>query len=349
MKYSHITSILLYSILVSALFISCQDGQSKNNRQDNKTKHTADSLAEIKKKEIEIEKSKPKKAEDIEISKDLQYDKYTLEDTYPYKDTVRHFQWDKIKERLAFVENFQDGKSVYGVLQNYQNSNGEAPTISNFKRDVYKRVTDSLGTERYQAAPLYSDGETKLPTIYGKDGWLVKLQSSDTLEPVKVEGVSFNGVWEVPKKYLKTIGDSVIFDKVIVVDVTNQNICTLDRTEKGWVVRSMNPSTTGRHKPPHAQETPTGMYVIQEHKSKMFYYKDGTKTYEGYAPFASRFTAGAYIHGVPVNNPKGSIVEYSSTLGTIPRSHMCVRNASSHAQFVYKRSKDFQTLVIIID
>lgn len=111
----------------------------------------------------------------------------------------------------------------------------------------------------------------------------------------------------------------------------------------------MNPATTGRHKPPHAQETPTGIFVLQEHKSKMFYFKDGTKRIEGYAPYASRFTAGAYIHGVPVNNPNGKITEYSSTLGTIPRSHMCVRNASSHAQFVYKRSKDFQTLVIVID
>lgn len=36
--------------------------------------------------------------EEIQITKELLYDKYTLEDTYPYKDTTRSFQWDKIKE-----------------------------------------------------------------------------------------------------------------------------------------------------------------------------------------------------------------------------------------------------------
>ncbi|AIM36753.1 hypothetical protein KO02_08625 [Sphingobacterium sp. ML3W] len=344
MKYLYIKNILINSVFVSFLFISCQQGQPKSSAQGNRNDITKDSIATEDKKE-----KKAKTADDIEITKELQYTKYTLEDTYPYKDTVRQFQWDKIKEKLAFIENFQDGRSIYGVLQNYQNSNGEAPTIPNFKRDAYKRVSDSLGTERYQATPLYTEGETKLPTIYGKDGWLVKLQSSDTLKYVKIAGVSFEGEWEVPKKYLKTIGNSVIYDKVIIVDVTNQNICTLDQTEKGWIVRSMNPATTGVHKPPHAQETPTGIFVLQEHKSKMFYYKDGTKSIEGYAPYASRFTAGAYVHGVPVNNPKGKIVEYSQTLGTTPRSHMCVRNASSHAQFVYKRSKDLQTLVVVID
>ena len=33
----------------------------------------------------------------ITIEKSLLYDKYTLEDSYPYRDTVRGFQWDTIK------------------------------------------------------------------------------------------------------------------------------------------------------------------------------------------------------------------------------------------------------------
>ena len=99
----------------------------------------------------------------------------------------------------------------------------------------------------------------------------------------------------------------------------------------------------------HAMETPTGLFVVQEQKPKMYYYGDGTTTIEGFAPHASRFTNGAYIHGVPVNNPKGSIIEYSWSLGTTPRSHMCVRNASSHAKFVYEQSKPMESLVIVLD
>lgn len=294
------------------------------------------------------EKPKLITVEDIIIKKELQYKKYTLEDTYPYKDTTRTFQWHKIKERLAFVTNFQQTPSLYAVLQNYQNEKGEAPTIQGYKRDSYKRVSDSFNVERYQAAPLY-DLNTDQAVRYGRDGWLVRVQGPDSLDRIPVEGISFEGKYRVPMRYLKIIRDTIEFKFITIVDIKNQNICTLEKAGYEWIVRSMNPATSGRHKPPHAQETPTGLFVVQEHKSKMFYYKDGTKIYGGFAPYATRFTAGAYIHGIPVNDPNGNIIEYSETLGTIPKSHMCVRNASSHAQFVYKRSKDFSSLVIVID
>lgn len=287
--------------------------------------------------------------DDIQLEKELMYDNYTLEDQYPYQDTVRVFQWGKIKERLAFVENFQKEQWHYAVLQNYKNKNSEAPTVRNFVRNVYNRVADTLGVERYQSIPLYYQHDYSDPIIYARDGSLVKTDKYDTLSMVKVTGVSFKGVWDVPKKYIKVIGDTIRFDRVVVVDVTNQNITTLEKVDSIWKIRSMNPATTGAQKPPYAQKTPVGIFVIQERKQKMYYYKDGTTSIEGYAPYASRFTNGAYIHGVPVNNPNGKIKEYSPTLGTYPRSHMCVRNVSSHAQHVYNWAKPLQSLVIVID
>ncbi len=333
---------LILSILL--LSLGCQQDK-KGTSADKKPTKPQKTAPPPKKQE---EKPKVLTAADIIIKKELLYNKYTLEDSYPYKDTTRGFQWDKIKEKLAFVENFQQTPSLYGVLQNYQNEKGEAPTIQDYKRDSYKRVSDSFNVERYQAAPLY-DINTAKAVRYGRDGWLVRVQGPDTLARIPIEGISFEGKYTVPKKYLRIVNDTVQFKIINVVDVTNQNICTLEKVGNEWLVRSMNPVTSGRHKPPHAQETPTGLFVVQEHKSKMFYYEDGTKTYAGFAPYATRFTAGAYIHGVPVNNPNGSIIEYSESLGTTPKSHMCVRNASSHAQFVYKRSKDFSSLVIVID
>lgn len=95
----------------------------------------------------------------------------------------------------------------------------------------------------------------------------------------------------IPKKYVKVIGDTVVFNKAIFVDRHNQNITALERTEKGkWVVRSMNPSTTGLHRPPYAQETPLGMFVLQEKKVKMIFLKDGSKRQEAMrlTPAASR-------------------------------------------------------------
>ena len=76
---------------------------------------------------------------------------------------------------------------------------------------------------------------------------------------------------------------------------------------------------------------------------------DGSKETGGFAPYASRFTNGGYIHGVPVNAPRKSLIEYSPTLGTTPRSHMCVRNATSHAKFVYDWAPVNETIVFVFD
>ena len=55
----------------------------------------------------ELFQEKPITAEDINITKELLFDKYTLEDVYPYKDTVRSIKWDVIKKCLAYVENME--------------------------------------------------------------------------------------------------------------------------------------------------------------------------------------------------------------------------------------------------
>lgn len=340
---NHAFLTLLLALVLTA---ACKNSSKNSNAAEIKRQ---DSLEKVKKAE-EAEKAKPKTAADIKLEKDLQFEKYSLEDTYPYKDTTRVFQLDKIKEKLAFIENFQREQINYAVLQNYKNRNREAPVVEHYVRNAYKRVSDTLGTEKYQSAPLYQAENSAKPSIYGRDGSLVRLESSDTLDMVKVRGLSFEGTWFVPKRYVKAKGDSVKIKHVAFVDVTNQNILTVERTgEDEWKIRSMNPATSGQHKPPHAMETPVGMFFVQENKAKMFYVKDGSSTIEGFAPYASRFTNGAYIHGVPVNNPKGKIIEYSWSLGTTPRSHMCVRNASSHAKYVYDNFKPFESVVIVID
>ena len=64
----------------------------------------------------------------------------------------------------------------------------------------------------------------------------------------------------------------------------------------------MNLATTGQHRPPYAQETPLGMFFLQEKKTKMIFLKDGSAATGGFAPYASRFNNGGYIHGVPTKH-----------------------------------------------
>ncbi|NDV95489.1 murein L,D-transpeptidase [Dysgonomonas sp. 521] len=289
------------------------------------------------------------KAEDLIIEKELLYDKYTLGDTYPYGNKTREFQWEKIRQGLALLENFQQEFFAWGILQNYRNNNGEAPLVKSYKRNEYNRISDTLGVERFQGIPLFLPADTTAGERYGRDGALVKLFKDNVGDFRKITTLDSREQWLVPAKYVKPIHDTVQFKHVVFVDRKNENIVTLEKVGSKWMVRSMNPATTGLRKPPYQQETPLGAFVIQEKKSKMYFYVDGTTRNGGFAPYANRFTNGGYIHGVPVNAPRTALIEYSYTLGTTPRSHMCVRNATSHAKFVYDWGPTEETIVFVIE
>jgi hypothetical protein len=288
---------------------------------------------------------------DVSIEKQLTYNQHTLADTFPYKDGVREFQFGKMRDRLFLLDSIQQTSAQWAILQNRKNWNGRPPTAKEFTTDEYHQVTDRWGVEATQSAPLYALGEygSAAPERYGRDGSLVKLLGYNADSTAyRVESFNAPGRWEVPFKYVKPIATTE-FAKVVMVDRTNQDIATLERTGRGkWLVRSMNPCTTGEHVPPHAYPTPVGMFVIQDRTPQMMY-NNGGPVIVGFAPWASRFTNGAFLHGVPVNNPNGQPVEFSSTLGTIPRSHECVRNATSHAKFIYDWAPLEASIVFVFD
>lgn len=336
---------LIYTLFFILLFlVSCSSKTSREPDAEVVHQESSDTLGFVAERNEE-----PKK--EISIRTELLYDKYTLEDIYPYKDTTRIFQLDKIKKGLAFLDSIQSKPAKWGILQNYKNKNGEAPLVKEYKRNEYKRIADLMGVERYQSVALYPVTDSLTAERYGRDGALVKiindLDSSSNF--MKIETLDFDGDWLIQKRYIKKIEDTVVFKKAIFVDVMNQNIITFEKDGSEWLIRSKNPATTGLHNPPHMQETPTGLFVIQERKNKMYFLVDGTTRTGGFAPYASRFTNGGYIHGVPVNTPRTQLIEYSKSLGTTPRSHMCVRNATSHAKFVYDWVIPEQTVVFVID
>lgn len=288
-------------------------------------------------------------ADDIHLTKELLYDQYTLDDVYPYKDTVRSFKWDVIRNCLAFIENMQRDTVRWVVLQNYKNLNREAPLVRKYVRNVYRRVADTLGVERYQSVPMYLPTDTLTPERYGRDGTIARLKGQEGSFS-RIFPITWEEEWLTLNRYLKPLADSTVFHHVIFVDRLDQNIATLEWVDRGeWKIRSMNPATTGRHAPPYAQETPLGMYLLQQKKTRMVYLKDGSTATGGYAPYASRFTNGAYIHGVPVNVPRTAMIEYSPSLGTTPRSHMCVRNATSHSKFIFDWAPMEQSLIVVIE
>jgi len=285
---------------------------------------------------------------DVIIKKEFLYDKHTLADTFPYQKTFRVFQWDIIRQKLASIDLMQQEPVFWGTLQNFKNENREAPAVKHARTDEYHTIIDSLGTERDQSAPLFALTDTITPVLYGIDGSLVKIiKLGNSFSNIELIGTE--GEWLVPSKYLKPLDESLIFSKFIAIDKTNQNIATLEKSDGVWLVRSMNPVTTGRHNPPYQKETPSGTFVVQEKKPEIEYYVDGTTEIGGFAPYATRFSRGAYMHGVPVNLPGTEMIEFSPTLGTVPRSHMCVRNATSHAEFIQGWAPIYETIVFVFE
>lgn len=281
---------------------------------------------------------------EVMLRKELTYEKYTLDHFYKYKNIDREFQWKKIEDKISNIENFKKEYTKIGTLRNFRNSNGNPAQLESFLTSPER---DKYGVRRYQGIPLY-ESLNKKPIRYGWDGSFVGiLDEKDGFVKIKIE--SIEGEWWTPKKYVKQISNTPT-DKLIFIDRKNQNIVTLQKNNNEWLIRSMNPATTGLDKLPHNYPTPLGTFVIQDKKPRMNYLKLGSSSQiAGFAPYATRFSGGGYIHGIPVELPRTNIIEYSPTLGSTPRSRMCVRNASSHAKYVYDWVKPLNTLLIVIE
>lgn len=261
----------------------------------------------------------------------------------------RMFQFELMDQAIQKAENaFSAGKITY--IRNYKNAVGMAPAYHG--TDV-----DADGNRRSQSAPAYLDLADRNEFIYLGDGTLVRAMERGE-DFTKVSLLKNNAIYFVPSKYVAS--DHVIsgLKKVIAIDRRNQNEAVFEKGEEDrkWKMISYTLATTGT-KGKYHQPTPLGYYYAIEKRERFYYYEDGTTHIQGYAPYAVRFAGGAYVHGVPVNykytadgkrNDPGKI-EYSKTMGTIPLSHKCVRNYTSHAKFIYDWYSPGETVVIVIE
>lgn len=213
---------------------------------------------------------------------------------------------------------------------------------------------ESLGHPRGAAALGYpSLGSEESPVVL-EDGTLVR-RFYDSGRFARVEVLSIGRTYFVESGFLAAEPIRQI-RLVIVVDRKNQNEAVFEKRDGRWYRISetlATTGTTGRYSRP----TPLGFFMAMERKEEFVYYEDGTTRVQGYAPYAIRFTGRAYIHGVPVDfrqsvdgsRIKPPMQEYSRSIGTIPLSHKCVRNYTSHAKFLYDRFAEGETAVAVIE
>ncbi len=258
----------------------------------------------------------------------------------------RQFRFAQMLQALRDLEQHAND-SVLHFISNYKNYNGAPPEKDN-------GGTDEFGLRIYQSAPGYTEANTQADFRYLPDGFLVRILD-ETDDFYKVNALTFDGEHFVPKRYIEDWNQLSQLSHIIIVDRGQQNQCTFELGENGVVLLSYTLSTTGLQGD-YSFETPLGYYKALQKRERFQYLRDGSTDIAGYAPYAIRFTGGAYIHGVPVDYQEkdGELIdpgtkEYLHTIGTFPRSHMCVRNFTSHAQFLYEWMEPEVGAIIIIE
>lgn len=262
----------------------------------------------------------------------------------------RSFQFIKMVSASQALKDEVDF-SLTAYIDNYKNHSGIAPLHQG-------QTVDASGEKRYQAAPAYFSESLDADFCYLPDGALVTIVAESELF-YRVKSLNFEGELFVPKRFVSLSHSIGRLRQVIVIDRKNQNEGVFEYQDGYWKMISFSYATTGelaRYKEP----TPLGYFMGIQKVSKFIYLDDVTRQIDGYAPYAIRFAGGAYIHGWPVDFAPGQVVgksivgwppmrESSATLGTLPRSHKCVRNYTSHAKFLYDWYVPGELAVIVIE
>lgn len=245
---------------------------------------------------------------------------------------ARSFQFDKMLHSINRLKSEVEQNRTAFVF-NYKNRNGLPPQYQGKDRDPNNNV-------RSQSAPGYVKPDLNSDFRYFPDGMLVTILGEDE-SFYRVRTLSFPGEYWIPKPYISFWNSIKNLSQAVVIDRNNQNLATFQFEGGGWKMVSYNFCTTGINGK-FSLETPLGYYMAIEKRDRFSYLKEGSQEIAGYAPYAVRFSAGGYTHGVPVayqikdgEKIDPGFQEYLYTIGTIPRSHKCVRNYTSHARFLY--------------
>lgn len=259
---------------------------------------------------------------------------------------ARSFKFQEMQSAVnELIQELAQGKLHY--ISNYKNYNGAPPNKNNAQ-------IDEFGYRSYHSAPAYTEANSNSDFRYIPDGILVRILD-ETGDFYYINVPTFKSNYYVPKQYINRENTFNTLRHVVVVDRNQQNQASFEVAENGLNLVSYTFSTTGLPGQ-DSYETTLGSYKAIEKKDRFLYLGNGTQEIAGYAPYAIRFTGGAYIHGVPVQfiEKNGEKVdpgkaEYLHTIGTFPRSSMCVRNYTSHAEFLYNWMDIENGAVIVIE
>lgn len=260
--------------------------------------------------------------------------------------TPRAFRFERMLEAVNELR-VQLEQGELHFISNYKNQNGTPPQEGDAAIDEY-------GYRVYHSAPAYEQPDANSNYRYIPDGMLVRILDENE-EFYHVNVPTFGNDFFIPKQYIDLNVTLSQLNQVVVIDRSEQNQAFFEFEGNDLNMLSYTLSTTGIPGD-FSFETPIGFYKVIEKRDRFEYLQSGTQDIAGYAPFAIRFSGGAYIHGVPVayeeidgEKVDPGLIEYLHTIGTFPRSNMCIRNFTSHAKFLHSLMESQNGAVIVIE
>ncbi len=263
----------------------------------------------------------------------------TLVDTRSINFTAMIEHIDKLKKEIE--------SNMTAYIANYKDRNGKPPLYEGKKEDGF-------GTSGYQSAPAYESASSDSSFRYVPDGMLVSILG-ETESFYRVRIPAYNDEYYVPKVYVSARKSIEELKQVVVIDQGNQNEAVFQYFDGKWQIVSYTYATTGGDSK-YRQPTEKGYFMAIQKRESFEYTNGNSGVVAGYAPYAVRFSRGAYINGIPVEYEEKEgqkkdpgMIEYLFTLGTFPRSHRCVRNYTSHAKFLYEWLVIGESAVVVMD
>ncbi len=241
------------------------------------------------------------------------------------------FRFVNMKREIQQLEEFIEEEISQGRTLSAVDAYSPNPSNKN-----PKKRRDKYGSVEEQSVSVSYKGEL----IFVPDGRLLSILKNDKeLSLVKTLGIAESPLKISNKLLNKNLRIREVPQKIIVVDIKNQNFGVFERIAGEWKLVSYSYSKTGKEN--HiGYETPKGVFVVSEVK-KVMTYTNAQGEIVGYANNALRFSGGGYIHGTPINYKDKYLTAYlkhikEAKMGTYPETRKCVRNTVKHSEFLFK-------------
>lgn len=283
-----------------------------------------------------------------------------------------------VKRKFRFEEMARKARKLDLFIKKSKNNNW----------DIEKIVQYNPGSSEDEDAPvdIYGHrGEQSIRSIYTSpsgenilrylsDGRIVSIKKSEQLENIITIPDSLK-TYKIELGKTKKIDVDNGINKIIVIDLDNQNQGIFLKKENVWQLISYSLIITGRNDNRDSYETPKGYFLVGNTVKQVIFVSEKkvkkqdlntevTKNIKGKeisrednnnyeivkkysrANYGIRFSGGGYIHGIPLSDDivkelgsekavKERKKRATISLGTYKRSHKCVRSSEEHESFLY--------------